>query len=97
MSQLLYQDLLRILPHLKMEMCPAPNPRLPQSLQRLFDTEGGRFTEIKQIVVDDSLLMAGDYYIFRAISVERTVPELWDLRFLAGHQTYASLLISTRL
>ncbi|KFV64204.1 UPF0606 protein KIAA1549, partial [Dryobates pubescens] len=37
---LLYQDLLRILPHLKMEMCPVPNPRLPQSLQRLFDTEG---------------------------------------------------------
>lgn len=86
MSQLLYQDLLRILPHLKMEMCPAPNPRLPQSLQRLFDTEGGQFTEEKKIVVDDSVLMAVDYCIFRAISVERTVPELWDLCFLVGCQ-----------
>lgn len=67
-----------------MEMCPAPNPRLPQSLQRLFDTEGGQFTEIKQIVVGDSLLMAGYYCIFGAISVERTVPELWDLAFSSG-------------
>jgi len=69
MSQLLYQDLLRILPHLKMEMCPAPDPRLPQSLQRLFDTEGGQFTEKKEIVIDDGLLTAGDYCIFRAITV----------------------------
>lgn len=97
MSQLSYQDLLRILPHLKTEMCPAPNSRPPQSLQRLFDTEGGQFTEIKQILVDNSLLRASDCCIFRAISVERTAPELRNSHFLVSHQFYTSLLISTRL
>lgn len=97
MSQLLYQDLLRTLPHLKTEMCPAPNPRIHQSLQRLFDTEGGQFTEEKQVVVDASLLMAGNYCLFKAISVDRTVLEIWDLCFLVGCQCYASLLIRTRL
>lgn len=94
MSQLLYQDLLRTQPHLRTEMCPAPNPRLPQSLQRLFDTEGGQFTEIKTNCSRQQFIKG--CCILRAISVERAVPELRNSHFLVSHHGYTSPLISAR-